>query len=60
MRLDTVSPEIARNSNKFKCLEEEEINIPTPEPPEPPVEQRRYPVKENRRPPLRLNNQYEH
>ena len=41
-------------------LEEEEINIPTPEPPEPPVEQRRYPVRQNRRPPPRLNNQYEH
>ena len=67
---------ITRNCSQFKqiqmpanhpmdddSVEEEEINIPTPEPPEPPeppVEQRRYPVRENRRPPLRLNNQYEH
>ena len=64
---------ITRNCSQFKqvqipaahsmdddSLEEEEINIPTPEPPEPPVEQRRYPARQNRRPPPRLNNQYEH
>ena len=64
---------ITRNCSQFKqvqipaahsmdddSLEEEEINIPTPEPPEPPVEQRRYPVRQNRRPPPRLNNQCEH
>ena len=64
---------ITRNCSQFKqvqipaahsmdddSLEEEEVDIPTPEPPEPPVEQRRYPVRQNRRPPPRLNNQYEH
>ncbi len=61
---------ITRNCSQFKSikgpakhaeidddsLDDEEISIPTPEPP---IE-RRYPVGQNRRPPLRLNNQYEH
>ena len=63
---------ITRNCSQFKQIQipaahsmdddslEEEINIPTPEPPEPPVEQRRYPVRQNRRPPPRLNKQYKH
>ena len=59
---------ITRNCSQFKqvqipaahsmdddSLEEEEINIPTPEPPEPPVEQRRYPVRQNTNIDTRVN-----
>ena len=33
-------------------LGEKKISIPAHKPPEPPPEQRRYPVRQNRRPPL--------
>ena len=50
----------AAHSMDEDSLEEDEINIPTPEPPEPSLEQRQYPVIQNRRPPPRLNNQCKH
>lgn len=63
---------ITRNSSQFKKisitprrqdhaiddpLDDEEINNPTPNHP---AEMRRYPTRENRRPPERLNIEYEH
>ena len=61
---------ITRNSSQFKpikvpvrppimdddSLDDEEISAPAPERPA----ERRYPVRQNRRPPERLNDQYEH
>lgn len=40
--------------------EGDEDSLGKEETPEQQVEQRRYRVKQNRRPPVRLNNQYEH
>jgi hypothetical protein len=62
---------ITRNSSQFKKItitthqqdhaadpfNDEDINIPTPDHP---AEIRRYPTRENRRPPERLNIEYQH
>ena len=61
---------ITRNSSHFKKvtittkqdyaagpLDDEKVNNPTPDHP---VEIRRYPAKQNRRPPERLNIEYQH